>query len=98
MSGFRDVEDLILGATQDYFGESVTYTQSAVAKTISAVFVQDWVESGGTSTYALTARISSADIAVPGKGDTILRNSKTYRVTVAQADSFGGFTLVLNET
>jgi hypothetical protein len=95
---FKAVEDMVLGITQDYFSEQVTYTQGAVAKTIGAVFVQDWVESGGVSTYALTARISSADIAVPGKGDTILRNAKTYKVTIAQADSFGGFTLVLNET
>lgn len=94
---FREVEDMVLGITQDYFGESVTYTQGAVATAIDAVFIKDWVESNGVSTYQLTARISASDIASPSKGDTILRNATTYRVTVAQADSFGGYTLVLSE-
>lgn len=94
---FREVEDMVLGITQDYFGESVTYTQDDVATTMNVVFIKDWVESNGVSTYQLTARISASDIANPSKGDTILRNATTYRVTVAQADSFGGYTLVLSE-
>lgn len=97
---FKSVEEAVLSITQDYFGESATYTQGAETAEIKAVFDYQWVELNGVSSNELTAKVLLADLpSAPQKGDTIERTdtNETFRVTIAQPDGLGGFTLVLAE-
>lgn len=92
------LEDLVLGITQGFFGETVTYTQGSEEVEILAVFDMDWIESNGVSTFELTAKVKLSDLpASPTKSDTITRGASVYKVRISQPDGVGGLTLILGD-
>jgi len=98
MGGFKLAEKALVRATQNYFSESATYKRDTTTKQIKAVFEQQWIESQGVSTYALTARVAESELGVfspPQSNDILIRGSTTYKVLVAQQDNAGAWTLVL---
>lgn len=92
------LEVLLLGITQGFFGETVTYTQDGEEIEIFAVFDMDWIESNGVSTFELIAKVTLSDLpAAPTKSDTITRGASVFKVRISQPDGVGGATLVLGD-
>mgnify|MGYP001447803108 CR=1 FL=1 len=101
MSVFDSLSKQVLGITQNYFGESVTYNYKDIsleASTVKAVFELSEVETNGVSAQAMTCQIVGSDLsAVPSKGDKITQGSKIWSISSAQVDSDGLYTLVLKD-
>ncbi len=97
---FRDLEDTVLGLSQDVIGSDVTYTpEGEDAVTIKGIFDNAWVDDGdGLPSLKPTLRIKLDDLeSSPGKGDSVEISSTSYRVLSSRNDGYGGATLILQE-
>lgn len=96
---FRTLEEAVLSATNDVFGQDVEYTPYGEdAVTIKGVFDNAWIESQGVGSVHPVLRIKLSDLdASPGKGDSVSISDVNYRVLESRADAYGGSTLILQK-
>jgi hypothetical protein len=99
MSGFRDIEESVLGLTNLIIGRSATYTPTVgTASAISGVFDNAFVDINGTTLLRPVFRIRLSDLAAkPKKSDQVLIDAVAYIVIDSQEDGYGGSSLVLQK-
>ncbi len=94
---FRALEESVVGLCNEVMGEDVSYTLYGDSPvTIKGVFDNSFIEVEGIVSLKPTLRIKLSDLSSnPGKGDSVVISSVTYRVVESHEDSFGGSTLIL---
>tara|TARA_Y100000401_G_scaffold8953_1_gene6139 strand:- start:10029 stop:10343 length:315 start_codon:yes stop_codon:yes gene_type:complete len=103
MANFESSDDLTNFFITDDFAVSATYTvQGGSASTIKGVFDKEFIEidtDGGVDVASNDPRFTckTSDVTNASNGDTIVIDSVTYKVRIAEADGTGITILVLEK-
>lgn len=94
---FKDIEDSVVGLCNSVFGDSYSYTPNGgTAIQLQSVFKHEYVEVESVVSLKPTLRIRLSDLtAKPGKGDTVVIETVTYKVAESREDGHGGSLLIL---
>jgi hypothetical protein len=87
---FRSASDALIKATNNVFGQTVTYIRLSDAEEtdLTGIFSNQYVEIDGVGSHKPTLRFKLDDLdETPVEGDTLEVDSDTYEVIVAQTDS-----------